>query len=569
MQTLNIKQLSKLYHLHPEQRDRQRLLDACLNDAIEEHLEFALTEAGIDDEEEICLRLVHVPLSFNFGQSQSATSQHWSSIISRHVRLQLDKGGANVVRYRSRLHALFAFAEDISRHQMQRSWAWNQIGLANLRMGSNLEQARTQLVTALVREPAATGAIFTRLAVQQRLLSWLGEMSRHDRSRLLNGILAEAGVDRRWLDVRPNLADADEPLPGTLLSNEALSSSSILNHLQANVGNTAWQSLHPRAWVVLILLELEPLLFRRANSVVTAAIATVEKNLLPVLVANSDRADAGSEHLSTEHTAKSPQLRSVKRPGQLAVQKVEKPPEVSQQVSADIANGHETGIEPGSTNVVTTPGDTAARRSSELTDQGRANPRRLELPAEPQATPAQTAESVPARQFITSEFAGLFLLLPLLAETTADDSSSLIDQIVADPAFDSRPLSWVLYRLTNVWLPIPTDDPALRAFCDIDIDAEWPWSADDAATTHEHSVLAHYAARIETSLCSKVRSSEFASPSVIEGICRRYARLLIDSGWLELVFSLDRVDTEIRRAGLDLDPGFVPWLGKVVKIRYE
>jgi len=32
---------------------------------------------------------------------------------------------------------------------------------------------------------------------------------------------------------------------------------------------------------------------------------------------------------------------------------------------------------------------------------------------------------------------------------------------------------------------------------------------------------------------------------------------------------LNDVDTQIRRAGLDLDPGFVPWLGKVVKIRYE
>ena len=563
MQTLNIKQLSKLYHLHPQQRDRQRVLDASLNEAIEEHLEFSLTEAGIADDEEICLRLVHVPLSFNFGQSQSATSQHWSSIISRHIRAELDRGGANVVRYRSRLHALFAFAEDISRHQMQRSWAWNQIGLADLRMDANLEQARTQLVTALLREPAATGAIFTRLAAQQRLLSWLGEMSRQDRGRLLDGILAEAGVDHRWLAVRPSLAETDEPLPGTLLSNNALSGSSILIHLQANAGNTAWQSLHPGAWLVLILLEVEPLLFRRADSVVTAAIATLEKSLLPLLVANADRPDSGSDGESKEGTAKSPHIRTQKRPGLLSVQKREDPPQVSEQASPEM------GIQQESTHSVTSPGDTAARLSTELTDQSRANPRRLKLPPEPQVMPAQSAESAPVPQFITSEFAGLFLLLPLLTQTTADDASGLIDQISADPAFDARPLSWVLYRLTNFWLPIPTDDPALRAFCDIDIHADWHWPTDDAATTQEQCALTHYATGMETSLCSQVRSSEFASSSVIEWICRRYARLLIDSGWLELVFSLDRVDTEIRRAGLDLDPGFVPWLGKVVKIRYE
>jgi hypothetical protein len=31
---------------------------------------------------------------------------------------------------------------------------------------------------------------------------------------------------------------------------------------------------------------------------------------------------------------------------------------------------------------------------------------------------------------------------------------------------------------------------------------------------------------------------------------------------------LDSVDLDIRRAGLDLDPGWVPWLGVVVRYRY-
>ena len=32
---------------------------------------------------------------------------------------------------------------------------------------------------------------------------------------------------------------------------------------------------------------------------------------------------------------------------------------------------------------------------------------------------------------------------------------------------------------------------------------------------------------------------------------------------------MDQVATEIRRAGLDLDPGYVPWLGVVVRFIYE
>jgi hypothetical protein len=31
---------------------------------------------------------------------------------------------------------------------------------------------------------------------------------------------------------------------------------------------------------------------------------------------------------------------------------------------------------------------------------------------------------------------------------------------------------------------------------------------------------------------------------------------------------LDEVDLDVRRAGLDLDPGWVPWLGTVVRYVY-
>jgi hypothetical protein len=40
-------------------------------------------------------------------------------------------------------------------------------------------------------------------------------------------------------------------------------------------------------------------------------------------------------------------------------------------------------------------------------------------------------------------------------------------------------------------------------------------------------------------------------------------------GWLEIHFSLDDVATDLRRAGLDLDPGFLPWLGVVVRFVYD
>jgi len=57
--------------------------------------------------------------------------------------------------------------------------------------------------------------------------------------------------------------------------------------------------------------------------------------------------------------------------------------------------------------------------------------------------------------------------------------------------------------------------------------------------------------------------------ALIEFVCHRSAEIVADPGWIDVRFSLDEVATEIRRAGLDLDPGYVPWLGVVVRFIYE
>ena len=53
------------------------------------------------------------------------------------------------------------------------------------------------------------------------------------------------------------------------------------------------------------------------------------------------------------------------------------------------------------------------------------------------------------------------------------------------------------------------------------------------------------------------------------GLVRRHGRVVVVPGWVTFHLRLADVDLDVRRAGLDLDPGFVPWLGSVVVIRYE
>ncbi len=63
-------------------------------------------------------------------------------------------------------------------------------------------------------------------------------------------------------------------------------------------------------------------------------------------------------------------------------------------------------------------------------------------------------------------------------------------------------------------------------------------------------------------------SAGSAGHEAVAALLRRRGHVVLEPGWVEVHLRLEDVDLGVRRAGLDLDPGFVPWLGAVVVIRY-
>ncbi|WP_438310471.1 hypothetical protein ACSHWO_07040 [Streptomyces sp. HUAS TT3] len=55
---------------------------------------------------------------------------------------------------------------------------------------------------------------------------------------------------------------------------------------------------------------------------------------------------------------------------------------------------------------------------------------------------------------------------------------------------------------------------------------------------------------------------------VVGFVARRRGRVVAEAGWIEVVLAAGDADPRLRRAGLDLDPGWVGWLGAVVRYRY-
>lgn len=56
--------------------------------------------------------------------------------------------------------------------------------------------------------------------------------------------------------------------------------------------------------------------------------------------------------------------------------------------------------------------------------------------------------------------------------------------------------------------------------------------------------------------------------TLLERVVARHGEIVVDPGWIDVELPLDQVSVPVRAIGLDLNPGWVPSLGAVVRFRY-
>jgi hypothetical protein len=78
-----------------------------------------------------------------------------------------------------------------------------------------------------------------------------------------------------------------------------------------------------------------------------------------------------------------------------------------------------------------------------------------------------------------------------------------------------------------------------------------------------------FAAKVVEELTVRLALPDLKAGALISFVCERRAEIIADPGWIEAHFSPDDVSLEIRRAGLDLNPKYLPWLGVVVRFLYD
>lgn len=156
--------------------------------------------------------------------------------------------------------------------------------------------------------------------------------------------------------------------------------------------------------------------------------------------------------------------------------------------------------------------------------------------------PAIDHRAAPRRMDAATAAGGLLFLVPLLTRLGVADAIGE-DALAGD--LPQRIFATLLRRL-----PIADDDP-LWLLCALPL----------AANSEAEREVARWLGRCRRLLRRDVGIGLYSL------VCRP-ARIAITATHVDVWQAIDAVDLRLRRAGLDIDPGWVPWLGRVLRFHY-
>ena len=541
MTTLEIERMSVSVQLAPgdpeDHRDRLHAVDRLLRRLTDEALARRLRAAGLPDDGEWCVRRVATTLVYDDDAPAASLEEEWADAVLAALAASLDHplgdptagpegwtGAENLLHYRHRDDAVLDLVRSLAGGRHERRWAWQQLEI----LPTTAADDRQIVLELLARHPhLALAAVLAVVAVRgtaglHRLLGVAGWET------VAALAAAASGVDLRRLP-------ATEPVKGGEGPGSARAA-----HASALLRALSGSGLRPdqrtsRAWAVLAMLDADPLALRTGDG--WQRVASWTTALCP----------------ATDSAALPPQAPPARSPTACAP-----PPGAgsAQPEAAATPAGAEVAL--------------AGQAARSHADQHTSVP---DLPASDESAPSdrdssapEFAEGTPAPAEQRTAWGGLLFLL-------GSAERAGMPGLLEDPRLAHRDTRWLLHRLAGLLVPLAPEDPAALGLAGLG-----PTAPPPAGPEPTDEVLAALAdvrdawSRVTRELLALHDASPYAGlddRAAVERVAARRAVLVGEPGWLDVVLSLDDVDVDVRVAGLDLDPGWVPWLGTVVRFRYE
>ncbi|TCN32789.1 hypothetical protein EV644_12417 [Kribbella orskensis] len=529
-----------------------------------------------------CVRRLDVPVELDLRRPDGALERAWAAALTQALLRALGSASDDVVHYDDQRAGLVDLIQCLAAGRSQRSWAWSRIGLLGPMDPAADRFPGAAIVAALRRHPTdALGVVIT--AVRRTGLPGLHRVLGPSgwsavASMALSAAGASTGPAAAILAPGGRQRGSDAELARTLVAASSIAESATRSRLRPGPETVA-------AWAILVALEADAsVVCRRDSAAVVAAVAQLlDRTSTPA----DERPDWRS---ATEATDPDGTV----------------PPEGPQVRSADLTpdaaaglSGAADGAEQVASAIDVVPSREETRAGVSGTSRdgapiGRAEPRGEETPAgvssttrdgapacpivpervgarsgqsaagrdnSPAADVASSRDEAPPTAYTTG-WGGLLFLL-----ATAD-RTGIPTVVIDDPLFARRSLRWALQGIAQQLLTVTVDDPAVAAFAAVDPGARSPWCIEEPVTGEQAAGLATIAAQWAAVTADLMGRDGQDAPEVVAGIARRHAQVRYEPGWIELRLRLDEVDIDVRRAGLDLDPGWVPWLGAAVRFSY-
>ncbi|MFF3862512.1 hypothetical protein [Streptomyces sp. NPDC002209] len=493
-----------------------------------------------------CLARLDLTLGLDLARPDPALARDWSEAVAAAIERTVREGRAAapgaLVHYRHDVELLADAVAGLAAGRRERLWAWRQTGI--LRPGDPAPDAAPGpvLLAALERRPQHAAAAVLRAA----------------------GDCGLAALDRAWgqggwqclaalvsgRDAAAEEAAGPAPDPGTrALARALLAGSRLASLVRESRLRPAGPTL--AAWAVLVLAETDPASLRRtsarpglrrllADGLRTAGGAPAPPGLEQAAQPREVRDTGAAEPADSGGRAPAPADHPEAPPGRDA------PPQQPPGAIPPRADASGAGPAPDAPAAA----DPGARDPAGAPGQ---DGRPAEEPAAGSAGGAATG------------WAGLPFLLATAAET------GLPDRALDEPALAARPLPWVLHAAARALAPgIAPGDPAALALAGLGPDRAGALLRAAAATPPEQDAVSALAADWARATAARLGDERYADDpfGAVAAVARRPGRITAETGWIEVHLAFADTDLAVRRAGLDLDPGWVGWLGAVVRYRY-
>ncbi len=520
METLHIRKMAARYHLPPSAQAERERLDRLLRELLESSLEMAIERAGVSASEEICLCHLYVPVRLRLSSGDAALAAAWSLALAEAIRRAASGAPvAGLVRYTSRVQAFVDMAAAASAGNFERVWAWREVGIWRAGDAPGSAEAAQEVVRALLSEPSAIVPVLSALAGPALPTGTLARLAsalpQEHWTRLARAALEAAVAPGEVLaQSEPGIAEVSRQARRVLQDSALARALGVPPQGNWQTRLTSEATVR-RAITVLIALEADPGILRGGGVRARAIVGTVADALYPALA-------------------------------RMAGPSAPEPAEAEPRASA--------GTQPQAPSVV----DATTSRQQSVASVREAVPDTWP----PHTTGADPEEStIPhLRRRAFTRYGGLLFLLQIVADL------ALAGEIAGQPALATRSFRWRMHQLGLTLVSgAEADDPAVLAFAGLLPESVPPSRGEAPPAEAERTVLEALSGRIGENLRERMERDD----ETLASISLRQAEIVADPGWIEVRLALCDVTTAVRRAGLDLDPGYVPWLGMVVRFVYE